>query len=252
VSATQVMAAIKRPYLSQLAQRSKTKPITVSDLRAVTSQIYLSPEDFDTLIAEKTITSEILCQFYTDFHEKEDIDERLLKINKKLQDYLNSHSCITRVVFKMIAEHSNGINLTPFLDEFNKTPRFLSIIDIFDDLYQSGLISTTELIVFSKQDIIIKKSSLFKHFERLSFIRKRDADLLAEISLVIREDDLIGYLTQRAITMKQAYINCILNSKERRDFLTKNLSQSTKRLSSVSIHRNYFHSNPIEPMISRF
>src|SRR5262249_34332482 len=105
VSTTQVMAAIKRPYLSQLAQRSKTKPITVNDLRAITSQIWLSLEDFDTLIADNTISSEILCQFYTDFHEKEDIDKRLLKINKKIQDHLNSHSCITRVVLKMIIEH---------------------------------------------------------------------------------------------------------------------------------------------------
>ena len=96
----------------------------------------------------------------------------------------------------MIAEHSNGTALTPFLDEFNKTPRLISIIDLFDDLLQSGLISTTELILQSKQDIIIKKSSLLKHFERISFFRKRDADYLAEISLVIREDNLIDYLTQ--------------------------------------------------------
>jgi hypothetical protein len=238
VSPTQVMAAIRRPYLAQLAQRSKTKAITASDLRAITSQIWLLPENFETLIAENTITSEILCQFYLDFHEKEDIDERLNKIIKKIQDYLNSHSCITRVVLKMIVEHSNGTNLTPFINEFNKTPRFISIIDIFDDLIQSGLISTTEIILYSKQDIIIKKSSLLKHFERISFFRKRDADLLAEISLIIREDDLIEYLTQRAMIMKQAYMNCILNTDERRDFITKNIIQSTNRLSSVSIHRN--------------
>ncbi len=84
VSTTQVMTAIRRPYLSQLTQRSKTKPITVNDLRAITSQIYLTPENFDTLIAENTITSEILCQFYTNFHEIEDIDERLNKVNPKL------------------------------------------------------------------------------------------------------------------------------------------------------------------------
>jgi hypothetical protein len=140
----------------------------------------------------------------------------------------------------MVAEHSNGTNLTPFLEEFNKTPRFLSIIDIFDDLLISGLISTTELIVFSKQEIIIKKSSLLKYFERISFFRKRDADLLAEITLVIREDDLIEYLTQRATIMKQAFISCILNNTERRDFITKNIIQSTKRLSSLSIHGNLF------------
>ena len=96
----QVMAAIRRPYLSQLVQRSKIKAITASDLRAITSQIWLSSEDFDGLIAENTITSEILCQFYTDFHEKEDIDERLIKIQKKISDYSNAHSCVTRVVSK--------------------------------------------------------------------------------------------------------------------------------------------------------
>jgi len=237
------MATIRRPYLAQLAQRSKTKAITASDLRAITSQIWLLPENFDALIGENTITSEILCQFYIDFHEKEDIDKRLNKIKKKIQDHLNSHSCVTRVVLKMIAEHSNGTNLTPFLDEFNKTPRFISIIDIIDDLLQSGLISTTELIVYSKQDIIIKKSSLLKHFQRISFFRKHDVDSLAEISLVIREDDLIEYLTQRTITMKQGYINCILNTDERRDFITKNIIESTKRLSSVSIHRNSLNIN---------
>ncbi len=84
MSTSQVMAAIRRPYLFQLTQRSKTKPITVSDLRAITSQIWLIPENFDTLIAENTITKEILCQFYTDFHEKEDIDERLNKVNNKI------------------------------------------------------------------------------------------------------------------------------------------------------------------------
>jgi hypothetical protein len=235
----QVITAIRRPYLSQLVQRSKIKAITASDLRAITSQIWLSSEDFDGLIAEKTITSEILCRFYMDFHEKDDIDERLIKIQKKIFDYSNTHSCITRVVLKMIAEHSNGTILTPFLNEFNKTPRLISIIDLFDDLLQSGLISTTELILYSKQDIIIKKSSLLKHFERISFFRKRDADYLAEINLVIREDNLINYLIQRAQTMKQEYINCILNTDERRDFITKNILQSTKRLSSVSIHRNY-------------
>lgn len=232
------MTAIRKPYLSQLAQRSKMKAITANDLRAITSQIYLSKEDFDGLIAEKTIAPEIVCQFYTDFHEREDIDERLLKIQKKIQEYANAHSCITRVVLKMLVEHSHGTQLNPFLDQFDQTPRYISIVDLFDDFLQSGLISTTELILSSKQDIIIKKSSLFKHFERISFIRKRDADLLAEISLVIRVDLLIESLTQRATMMKQAYIDCILNNDERRDFVQRNLLPSSKRLSSVSIHRN--------------
>ncbi|CAF1261150.1 unnamed protein product [Adineta steineri] len=246
MSTSQVLTAIRGPYLSQLAQRSKVKPITVNELRAIISQIWLLPENFDTLITENTITSEVLCRFYTDFHEKEDIDERLNKISKKIHDHLNLHSCITRVAFKMVAEHSNGTSLTPYLDEFNRIPRFISIFDIFDDLINSGLISTTELIVYSKQDIIIKKSSLLKHFQRISFIRKHDADLLAEITLIIREDTLIDYLTQRAMIMKQAYINCILNNTERQDFITKNRIKSTNRLSSLSIHKfiRYFNLDP--------
>lgn len=238
VSEEQVMIAIRKPYLSQLTQRSKIKAITASDLRAITSQISLSKEDFDALIAEKTITSDIVCQFYTDFHEREDIDERLLKIEKKIHEYANAHSCITRVVLKMLIERSHGTQLNPFLDQFDQTPRSISIVDLFDDLLQSGLISTTELILSAKQDIIVKKSALFKHFQRISFIRKHDADLLAEISLVIREDLLIESLTQRARIMKQAYIDCILNNEERRDFVQKNRLPSSKRLSSVSIHRN--------------
>ena len=138
----------------------------------------------------------------------------------------------------MIAEHANGTILTPFLNEFNKTPRLLPIIDIFDDLITSGLISTTELLLFSKQDIIIKKSSLIKHFERISFFHKRDADSLAEVTLIMREDDLIEYLTRRAMTVKQTYINCILNDDERRNFITQNLIDSTKKLSSISVQGN--------------
>ncbi|CAF3346668.1 unnamed protein product [Rotaria sp. Silwood2] len=243
MSTTQVMVALRKPYLLQLTKRSKIKPITVNDLRAIMSQIWLLPENFDVLISENTITSEILDDFYIDFHAREDIDERLYKICKKIQDHLNLHSCITRVVLKMIAEHFNGTKLTPFLNEFNKVPRFISIIDIFDDLITSGLISTTELLVFSKQDIIIKKSSLLKHFESISFFHKRDADLLAEITLVMREDDLIEYLTQRAMTIKEIYINSILNNDQRRNFITKNLIESTKRLSSLSIHEFIRHFN---------
>ncbi|CAF1566808.1 unnamed protein product, partial [Rotaria sordida] len=170
------MVALRKPYLLQLTKRSKIKSITVNDLRAIIYQIWLLPENFNILISEKTITSEILDQFYIDFHTREDIDERLNKICKKIQDHLNLHSCITRVVLKMISEHFNNTMLTPFLDEFNKIPRFISIIDIFDDLITSGLISTTELLVYSKQDLIIKKSFLLKHFESISFFHKSDAD----------------------------------------------------------------------------
>ncbi|CAF4821332.1 unnamed protein product, partial [Rotaria sp. Silwood2] len=144
--------------------------------------------------------------------------------------------CITRVLIKMIIEYFNNTILTSFLDEFNKIPLFISIIDIFYDLITSRLISKTELLVYSKQDIIIKKSFLLKHFESISFFHKCDADLLAEITLVMREDDLIEYLTQRAMIVKETYINSILNNDERRNFITNNLIESTKRFSSFSIH----------------
>ncbi|CAF1558821.1 unnamed protein product [Rotaria sp. Silwood1] len=133
---------------------------------------------------------ETLDQFYIDFHTREVIDERLNKICKKIQDHLNLHSCITRVVLKMIAEHFNGTILIPFLNEFNKIPRFISIIDIFDDL----------------------------------------------ITSVIREDDLIEYLTKHAMTIKVIYTNSPLNNDERQNFITKNFIESTKRLSSLCIH----------------
>ncbi|CAF3633389.1 unnamed protein product [Rotaria sp. Silwood1] len=110
--------------------------------------------------------AETLDQFYIDFHAREDIDQRLNKLY------------ITRVILKMIPEHFNGTILISFLNEFNKIPRFILIIDIFDDLIISDLISTIELLVLSKQDIIIKKSSLLKHFESISFFQKRNADLL--------------------------------------------------------------------------
>ncbi|CAF4799948.1 unnamed protein product [Rotaria socialis] len=221
MSTSQVMATLRKPYLSQLEKRSKIKPITVNDLRAIISQIWLTQENIDALISEKTITIETLSQFYIDFHALEDIDDRLNKICKKIQQHLNLHSCTTRVLLKMIAEHSNGTLLTPFLNEFNRAPRFISIVDIFEDLISSGLISTSELLVYSRQDIIIKKSSLLKHFESIAFFHKRDADLLAEITLIMREDDLIEYLTQRAKTIKETYINSILNNDERRDFIRK-------------------------------
>ena len=158
---------------------------------------------------------------------------------------MNLHSCTTRVVLKMIAEHSNGTILTPLLNEFNRAPRFISIVDIFEDLISSGLISTTELLVYSRQDIIVKKSSLLKHFESIAFFHKRDTDLLAEITLIMREDDLIEYLTQRAKTIKETYINSILNNDERRDFIRKNLIESKNRLSSLSIHGRFLNTKKI-------
>jgi len=232
VSSDQILTALKKPYLSQLAQRAQTRAITIQDLRSIVTHIWLTPEDFEVLISNQTISSDILCQFYLDFHERYDVDNRLSDIKEKISDYLNSHSCLTRVGFKMLIERSNGTNLSYFLDEFNKIPRYLSIIDLINDLSQSGLISTSELLLLTKQEIIIKKSSLIKHFQRISFIRKHDADLLAQMSLIIREDELIEFLTNRTRQIQDEYIKCILNTQERRDFI-----EQTKKLSSVSIHR---------------
>lgn len=240
MSADQAMNVLRRSYSTQLKKRSKTKPITANDLHTLISQTFLLPEHFEILIAENIITSETLCQFYIDFHAKEDIDERLQKVTKKIHDHLNMHSCVTRIVLKMIADHSNGTLLTPFLDEFNKIPRFISILDLFDDLIASGLISISELFVFSKQDIVIKKSSFLKHFESISFFHNRDADALSQTTLIIREDDLIERLTQRAKSLKENYIDCILNTNERRDFIANNRIESTKKLSLLSIHGNAF------------
>ncbi|CAF0920812.1 unnamed protein product [Adineta ricciae] len=246
MSTTEVLTAIRKPYLSQLNQRAKTKTITVNDLRAITSHIWLSAEDFQSVITTHAVSSDIICQFYIDFHEKDDIDERLDRITRKIHEHLNSHSCMSRIVFKMIAERSNGTSLIPFLDEFNRTPRFISIIDIYDELLASGLISISELLVQAKQEIVIKKSSLLKHFQHISFIRKHDAESLTEMTLVIREDLLIEFLVQRAQAIREAYIDCIVNNAERRDFITKNTMKSTKRLSSLSIHEfiRCFHLNP--------
>jgi hypothetical protein len=80
------MSAIRRPYLAQLRERSKNKTISAQDLHAITTQIWLTSDDFDTLINEKTITAATMCQFYLDFHESEDIDERLNKVNIRCFD----------------------------------------------------------------------------------------------------------------------------------------------------------------------
>jgi hypothetical protein len=136
----------------------------------------------------------------------------------------------------MLAEHSNGTSVRPFLDEFHRLPRYLSVVDLLDDLLSSGLISSTELILSSKQEIIIKESSLVKHFEQISFFRKRDADRLAQLTLVMREDELLALLTQRAQLMKQLYINCVLTDGPRRDFITNHLIPSTHRLPALAVH----------------
>lgn len=136
----------------------------------------------------------------------------------------------------MVAERCNGTSLTPFLDEFQQAPRLLSVLDIYDDLLSSGLVSSSELLISCKQESVVKKSALLKHFQRLSFVRKHDADLLSEGALVMREDLLVEHLTQRAATMRQAYIDCILSDDARRHFINKHISASTKRLSSLAIH----------------
>ena len=81
------MTTLRKPYLSQLEKRSKTKPITVNDLRAIISQIWLTQENIYALISEKTITIETLSQFYIDFHAIEDIDDRLNKVDKQKKMY---------------------------------------------------------------------------------------------------------------------------------------------------------------------
>ena len=136
----------------------------------------------------------------------------------------------------MVAEHSSGTSVTPFLDEFHRMPRYLSVVDLLDDLLSSGLISSTELILSSKQEIVIKESSLIKHFEQISFFRKRDADRLAQLTLVMREDELLVLLTQRAELMKQLYIDCILKDSARRDFVASHLMPSEQRLPSLAVH----------------
>ena len=77
----QVMEALGKQFLSQLRQKSKIKSITVDDLHSLISQIWITPENFEILICESTISTEEFCQFYMDFHAKDDIDERLNKVN---------------------------------------------------------------------------------------------------------------------------------------------------------------------------
>ena len=86
VFTSQVMTTLRKPYLSQLEKRSKTKPITVNDLRAMISQIWLTQENIDALISEKTMTIETSSQFCIDFHAIEDIDDRLNKVDKQKKD----------------------------------------------------------------------------------------------------------------------------------------------------------------------
>ena len=80
MSTTQVITSLRRPFLSQLRERSKAKSITIKDINMITSQIWLIKENFDTLISEKIISPELICQFYMDYHAYEDIDERLNKV----------------------------------------------------------------------------------------------------------------------------------------------------------------------------
>ena len=90
MSSDQILTALKKPYLSQLAQRAQTRAITIQDLRSIVTHIWLTPEDFEVLISNQTISSDILCQFYLDFHERYDVDNRLSDIKEKISDYLNS------------------------------------------------------------------------------------------------------------------------------------------------------------------
>lgn len=58
--------------------------ITVADLRTISSHIWLTSTDFDVLIAEQTITAETLRAFYMDVHQRQDIDERLSKVERRM------------------------------------------------------------------------------------------------------------------------------------------------------------------------
>ncbi|CAF1658714.1 unnamed protein product, partial [Didymodactylos carnosus] len=106
-------------------------------------------------------------------------------IRKQINDHLTLHGCVSRFQLKMVAESTDGTRLTPFLNEFAKSPRQVPIIECTEDLLSSDLISIAELIIYSKSDIIVRKSSLLKHFEQVMFFRKRDADILSESTLVI-------------------------------------------------------------------
>ena len=64
--------------------------ITINDLRAITSQIWLSTEDFQSMVTANALSPDIICQFYIDFHEKDDIDERL---NKVIRVFLCMNAC---------------------------------------------------------------------------------------------------------------------------------------------------------------
>ena len=71
----EVSSTIRKTFLSQLNERSKTKQINVNDLRALNTQISFNDDDLP-----KTIDSNVVKRFYLDFHEKNDIDDRLRKV----------------------------------------------------------------------------------------------------------------------------------------------------------------------------
>lgn len=136
----------------------------------------------------------------------------------------------------MIIERSSGTSLDPFLDEFHRTPRTISIVNILEDLLATGFLSMSDLIFASKQDIVISKSSLLTHFDQISFLRKLDADRLAQSALVMREDELMNLLLERATTMKNLYQRSIFIDDERKAFVERYLIQSDHRLPSLAIH----------------
>ena len=143
----------------------------------------------------------------------------------------------------MLLEEHDGTRLEPFLDEFRRSPRHLSIIDLFDDLFASDLISLTDLILSSRHEIVVRKSDLIKHFDEISFLRQRDVDRLAQSTLVIREDQLNVLLDQRAEKMKNLYIKMIFDDEQRKEFIDEHLNQSNQRLTSLTI---YGESNRID------
>jgi hypothetical protein len=76
VPSTQVLVVVQQWYLTQLREQSKTRPVTVDDLRSMVKHVWLSSDDLSILIDENILTWDIVCQFYLDYHEHDDIDER--------------------------------------------------------------------------------------------------------------------------------------------------------------------------------
>ena len=155
----------------------------------------------------------------------------LVQIRKRVEALANRHSCVSRLQLKILIEQSDGTRLDPFLAEFRRSPRRLSLLDLLDELLRSDLVSLSDLFVASRREIVVRKSSLIEHFDGISFLRPRDVDRLAQSTLVIGEDELLALLDRRADTMRQFYIKTILVDERRKRFLDE-----TENVTSLTIH----------------